>query len=70
MANLTPTLLVAGGIFNLCFAVFHLCFWRLFRWKEDLASLTPGSMNFPGVSSVNPPHIVCQLATAMKERTA
>ena len=36
--------------------------------RPDLASLTPGSMNFPGVSSVNPPHIVGQLAAAMKER--
>ncbi len=32
--------LVAGGIFNLGFAVFHLLFWRLFDWKKDLASLT------------------------------
>ena len=33
-------LIVAGGIFSLGFAIFHLFFWRLFRWKEDLASLT------------------------------
>ena len=33
-------LIVAGGIFCLGFAVFHLFFWRLFHWKEDLASLT------------------------------
>ena len=36
--------------------------------RPDLASLTPGSMNFPGAASVNPPQVVCQLATAMKER--
>ncbi len=36
--------------------------------RPDLASLTPGSMNFPAAASVNPPQIVCQLATAMKER--
>ncbi len=36
--------------------------------RPDLASLTPGSMNFPATASVNPPQIVCQLATAMKER--
>ena len=36
--------------------------------RPDLASLTPGSMNFPGVASVNPPLIVSQLAAAMKER--
>ncbi len=36
--------------------------------QPDLASLTPGSMNFPAAASVNPPPIVCELATAMKER--
>jgi 3-keto-5-aminohexanoate cleavage enzyme len=36
--------------------------------RPDLASLTPGSMNFPATASVNPPQIICQLATAMNER--
>jgi len=36
--------------------------------RPDLASLTPGSLNFPTAASVNPPQIVCELATAMKER--
>ena len=40
MDNLVMPLIVAGGVFCLGFAVFHLFFWRLFRWKEDLASLT------------------------------
>lgn len=36
-----PDLLVkAGGIYHLGFVVFHLFFWKLFRWREDLASLT------------------------------
>ena len=34
------TLVVAGGVFSAAFAVFHLFFWRLFRWKTDLATLT------------------------------
>ena len=29
-----------GGIFNLGFAVFRLMFWKIFHWKDDLASLT------------------------------
>jgi len=33
-------MIFTGGLFNLGFAVFHLMFWRLFHWKEDLASLT------------------------------
>jgi hypothetical protein len=30
-----------AGAFNLGFALFHLAFWRLFDWHEDLASLRP-----------------------------
>ena len=41
MNHLAEVSLIAGGIFNLGFAVFHLFFWRLFDWKKDLASLTP-----------------------------
>lgn len=33
-------LLTLGGIYSLGFAVFHLFFWKIFHWKEDLASLT------------------------------
>ena len=33
-------LLTLCGLYNLGFAVFHLFFWKIFRWKEDLASLT------------------------------
>lgn len=40
MSNLADTMLVLGGIYNLGFAIFHLGFWRIFRWKEDLVSLT------------------------------
>jgi hypothetical protein len=34
------TLIVAGGLFSGAFAVFHLFFWKLFRWKTELAKLT------------------------------
>jgi hypothetical protein len=40
MNNLSETAIFVGGIFNLGFAIFHLMFWRLLRWKEDLATLT------------------------------
>lgn len=33
----------------------------------DFGSLTPGSMNFPGAASVNPPEMVQSLATAMAQ---
>ena len=38
------------------------------RLKPDLASLTPGSMNFPREASINSPEIIGRLATAMQER--
>ena len=41
MDNLGNVIIIAGGIFNLGFAIFHLMFWQLFHWKKDLALLTP-----------------------------
>jgi len=32
-------LIFIGGIFNLLFAVFHLFFWKLFNWKDELKSI-------------------------------
>ena len=29
-------LLYICGFYNLSFAVFHIYFWKIFRWKEDL----------------------------------
>jgi hypothetical protein len=34
-------LLLTGGIYSLAFAVFHMLFWRVFRWKADLQRLIP-----------------------------
>lgn len=31
-------LLYICGLYNLSFAVFHIYFWKIFRWKEDLKS--------------------------------
>ena len=39
MNNLAGIIILFGGVFNLGFAIFHLLFWQIFRWKEDLASL-------------------------------
>ena len=30
----------AGGIYCFAFVIFHLLFWRLFNWREDLRSLS------------------------------
>lgn len=37
--NYAEIIIFVGGVFNLGFVVYHTMFWRLFRWKEDLASL-------------------------------
>ncbi len=34
------SVILIGGIYHVAFAIFHLAFWKLFRWKEDLASLS------------------------------
>jgi len=32
-------LLIVGSIYNLSFAIFHLFFWKIFKWKTQLAKL-------------------------------
>jgi hypothetical protein len=39
-AEAASFLIKLGGIYNFGFVVFHLMFWRLFRWREDLRSLS------------------------------
>jgi len=34
------SVLFAGGIYNIVLIIFHLTFWKLFKWKKDLVSLT------------------------------
>lgn len=31
------------GVYDIAFFVFHLFFWKLFDWKNDLARLKPGN---------------------------
>lgn len=38
-------LITIGGIFNLTFAIFHLFFWKLFDWRNDLKSLSSINQN-------------------------
>jgi hypothetical protein len=40
MNDLSGTTIMIGGVYNLGFAIFHLMFWRIFRWKKDLSRLT------------------------------
>lgn len=34
------TVIFIGGFFHLAFFIFHLYFWKLFKWKKDLQSLS------------------------------
>ena len=36
-------LLYLCGIYNLAFAIFHLFFWKLFKWKEDFRKNSAGN---------------------------
>ena len=33
-------LIKAGGLYNIALVIFHLLFWKLFNWREDLRSLS------------------------------
>ena len=37
---LMETLIKAGGFFNIGLVMFHLAFWRLFNWDEDLKKIS------------------------------
>jgi 3-keto-5-aminohexanoate cleavage enzyme len=62
-----PGLLISGSTSGRLWSDFEKRS-AVLQCRPDLASLTPGSLNFPAAASVNPPQIVCQLAAAMKER--
>ncbi len=36
----TKLLIYSCGLYSFTFAIFHLLFWRLFDWKNDLKKLT------------------------------
>jgi uncharacterized protein len=35
------TFLELGGYYCFAFALFHILFWKIFRWRQDLQQLTP-----------------------------
>lgn len=37
---LTKLLLILAGVFDFAFAAFHLGFWKIFRWREELPRLS------------------------------
>jgi hypothetical protein len=45
MKTLKKTLVTIGGILFILFGIFHLSFWKLFDWKNELPKLSPGNSN-------------------------
>jgi hypothetical protein len=37
---LAKLLLILAGVFDIAFAIFHLRFWKIFRWREELPKLS------------------------------
>ncbi len=40
MDELSLKLVFVSGVLNLMFAVFHMMFWRLFKWKDELGRIS------------------------------
>lgn len=39
MPRVAYGLILSAGLFNLALAIFHLFFWRIFRWQQELPRL-------------------------------
>ena len=65
--NVCPDLLISGSTSGRLWSDYEKRA-DVLDCRPDFASLTPGSMNFPGAASVNPPEMVQRLAAAMAER--
>jgi hypothetical protein len=33
------SMILIAGLYNVLFAIFHLCFWKLFKWRTELTKL-------------------------------
>ena len=45
MKTLQKTLVTIGGILFIIFGLFHLSFWKLFNWENELAKLSLANSN-------------------------
>jgi len=45
MKTLKKTLVTIGGILSILFGIFHLSFWKLFDWKNELPKLRLDNSN-------------------------
>ena len=48
----TQVWIYAAAGYNVALAVFHLGFWRMFRWKEELAKLHPANRGVMQVMNI------------------
>ncbi len=45
MNTLKKTFVTIGGVLSIVFGIFHLSFWKLFDWKNELSNLSPDNSN-------------------------
>lgn len=58
----TKRLLQIGGIINLLLVVFHLSFWKLFNWRESLASLSSDDRAVMQVLNIHTAYVLAVFA--------
>jgi len=58
----TNRLIKIGGVINLLFVAFHLSFWKLFDWKQSLASLSPDDRAIMQVLNIHTAYVLAVFA--------
>lgn len=44
------------GAYNIAFAIFHILFWKIFKWKNDLTKLSHANRGIMQISNIQ---LVC-----------
>lgn len=56
------TLLAIGALYHFAFALFHLAFWKLFRWREELAKLSRVNRGVMQILNLRITYLACVFA--------
>ncbi|HZH43006.1 MAG TPA: hypothetical protein VEY50_02830 [Lysobacter sp.] len=57
-------ILALCGLHSVGFAAFHLAFWRLFRWREDLARTSPATRAITQILNLRLIYVLLAVAAA------
>lgn len=58
LLNMKNKLIIAGGIVLILLSLFHLSFWHIFNWQEELAKLSEENSGIMQISTIG---FVCLL---------